>query len=137
MNWEKLVLSAIAGSIGMWILAGLYHEVVMAQFYRTEVHATHEGTGIIFIAYLVLGALMAYIYPIGYKGGKPWLEGMKFGLVMGILWVFPHELVRIGAHGGSITYAFKNVAWHLVEQGVGGIIIAVIYGKSISANPAK
>jgi len=32
----------------MRLLAGLWHEVVMAQFYREQAAASHEGTGIIF-----------------------------------------------------------------------------------------
>ncbi|MCP4132684.1 MAG: hypothetical protein GY754_17090 [bacterium] len=53
-----------------------------------------------------------------------------FGIIIGILWVFPHELVMAGAHHGkSIAYVFKNAAWHMVEQGLGGIITGLIFGK--------
>ncbi len=129
MDIKKLSLAALGGGIGMWLLAGLWHEVIMAAFYSAETAAAHEGTGIIFIAYLVLGLLMAYMYPLGYKGGKPWIEGMRFGILVGILWVFPHELVMAGAHSGPLPYVFKNAAWHMVEQGVGGIIVGLIYSK--------
>ena len=102
----------------------------MAAFYKAETHATHEGTGIIFLAYLILGLLMAYIYPLGYKEGKPVMEGLRFGIIIGILWVFPHELAMAGAHGESLSYVFKNAAWHMLEQGAGGIVIAQIYKKA-------
>ncbi len=49
--------------------------------------------------------------------------------VIGLLWVFPHGLAMAGAHGDSISYVFKNAAWHVVEQGVGGIVIGLVYGK--------
>ena len=113
----------------MWILAGLWHELVMARFYASETDATHEGTGIIFLAYMVLGVLMAYIYPLGYRGGKPVFEGVKFGAIIGLLWVFPHELAMAGAHGDSITYVFKNSAWHMIAQGVGGVVIGLLHGR--------
>ena len=129
MHIKKFVAATLAGGAAMWILAGLWHEVVMATFYASETDATHQGTGIIFLAYIVLGALMAYIYPLGYKGGRPVFEGLRFGLVIGLLWVFPHELAMAGAHGDSISYVFKNAAWHMVEQGVGGLIIGLIYGR--------
>lgn len=48
---------------------------------------------------------------------------------MGITWVFPHELAMAGAHAGtSIPYVFQNSAWHLVEQGLGGLVISFVLG---------
>jgi hypothetical protein len=135
MNIKKFILAILAGSITMWFLAGLWHEILMAKFYTAETDATHEGTGIIFLAYLVLGVLMSYIYPLGYKGGRSIIEGLRFGIVIGLLWVFPHALAMAGAHGTSIIYVFKNVAWHVVEQGVGGVVIALVFG--LDANVVK
>ena len=113
----------------MWVVAGLWHNLIMPALYK-DTHASHEGIGILLIAYLVLALLMAYIYPPGYRGGKPVWEGLRFGIIIGILWVFPHELAMTGAHDGkSILYVFKNTAWHMVEQGIGGIIVGLIYGK--------
>ena len=129
MKIKKVIFSALAGGVTMWVLAGLWHEYLMAKFYIVETHATHEGIGIIFAAYMVLGVLMAYIYPLGYKGGRPIIEGLRFGMLIGILWVFPHELAMAGAHGDSISYVFKNASWHVIEQGIGGIIISLIYGR--------
>lgn len=129
MNIKKFILATLAGGVTMWLLAGLWHKLLMAKFYAGETDATHEGTGIIFLAYMVLGVLMAYIYSLGYKGGRPTVEGLRFGVVIGLLWVFPHELAMAGAHGDSILYVFKNAALHIIEQGVGGIIIGLVYGR--------
>lgn len=114
----------------MWLLAGLWHKLIMVQFYVDKTEATHEGTGIILLAYLILAALMAWLYPRVYKDGQPAIEGLKFGIVIGLLWVFPHELAMAGAHGDSIVYVFQNAVWHIVEQGVGGIVIGVVYDKT-------
>ena len=113
----------------MWLLAGLWHKLIMVQFYASETDASHEGTGIIFIAYVILSFLMGYLYLQTYKGGKHAVEGIKLGAVIGLLWVFPHELAMAGAHGESISYVLKNEAWHIVEQGFGGLIIGLVYGK--------
>ena len=73
MNIKKLALAAVVGGTAMWLLAGLWHKIIMVQFYTNETEATHEGTGIIFIAYIVRGFLMAYMYSRirMYKGGRP------------------------------------------------------------------
>ncbi len=129
MNIMALTLASLAGGISMWLLAGLWHKVIMAQFYARETHASHEGTAIILLAYLILAALMTYIYSLGFHGGRPVMEGLRYGVVLGLLWVFPHELAMAGAHGTSIAYVFKNALWHIVEQGIGGIVIALAYAR--------
>ena len=113
----------------MWLLAGLWHKIILVNFYEAEKGATHEGTLIIFIAYLVLGLLMTYLYRRGYKGDAPVMEGLLLGTVVGILWVFPNELVRAGAHGDSLSYVFINAAWHIIEQGSGGLLVGILYKK--------
>lgn len=129
MNLRLFALSTLAAGTAMWILAGIWHEMVMANFYAVEAHASHEGTGLIFIAYLILGGLMTYLYSLGYRGQRPVIEGLRYGVVIGVLWVFPHELAMAGAHGTSIMYVLQNAAWHMVEQGVGGIVTGVLYAR--------
>ena len=130
MNIKRFFLATILSCLSMWFLAGLWHEVIMVNFYKSEADASHEGTGIILLAYLVLSILMAYMYPLGYKGKKPWAEGLRFGMIIGLLWVFPHELAMAGAHGDSLAYVIKNALWHIVEQGAGGVVIGLVFGRS-------
>ena len=127
MNWRKFVQATLVGGITMWIIAGVWHEIVMVNFYTSEAHSKHEGLGIILLAYMLLGALMAYLYPLSTKGGHLLFESLRFGVVIGLLWVLPHGLAMAGAHGESISYVFKNAAWHMIEQGAGGVAIGLSY----------
>jgi len=125
MTIKQYVIAILASGFAMWALAGLWHKLLAVAFYSRETHASHEGVGIILVAYLVLALIMAYLFPIDKMGETPILTGMIFGAVIGLLWVFPHELAMAGAHGKSLAYVFKNAAWHLVEQGIGGIVMAL------------
>lgn len=132
MTVKKAAVATVTGGVAMWLLAGLWHLVLVPGFYAGRAGASHhDGGWMIAVGYLLLAAVMAVIYPIGYRGGKPLIEGLRFGLLIGLLWVTPHALVRMGAHaggeGGSISYLLINGAWHLIEQGAGGIIVALIY----------
>ena len=129
MNIKKLVLSTFVVGFTMWVISGLWHNLILANFYASANEASHEGIGILLIAYIILGLFMAYLYPLGYKGGKPAIEGLRFGALTGLLWVFPHELAMVGAHGESLSYVLKNAVWHAVEQGLGGIVVGLIYGR--------
>ncbi len=128
MNTKKFILATLVGGITMWIVAGIWHNLIMVNLYES-VHAKHEGLGLMLVGYFILALFMAYLYPLFQKAENIVLNGLLFGGIIGLLWVFPHELVMAGAHDTSIKYVIKNGIWHMVEQGIGGIIIALIYGK--------
>jgi len=125
MTVKQYIIATLASGLVMWALAGLWHKLLAVAFYTRETHASHEGVGIILVAYLFLALIMVYLFPIHKIDGAPILTGLMFGAVIGLLWVFPHELAMAGAHGKSLIYVFKNAAWHIVEQGIGGIVIAL------------
>lgn len=129
MNIKQLTIPSLAGAIAMWLLAGLWHKVIMVQFYSNATEAKHEGTSIILLAYIILSLLISYLFSRIYKGGSHAVEGLKLGAIVGVLWVFPHDLAMAGAHGEPLTYVFKNAVWHVVEQAFGGVIIGWVYGK--------
>ncbi len=126
----RIALGAFVGAIAMWLLAGLWHRVVAKKFYEGDArsHAAHEGIGIIFVGYLVLGLLMAYLYSLLHGAAPSIGSGVRFGALIGVLWVFPHELTMVGAHGKSLRYVLRNGAWHVAEQAVGGMVIALTFG---------
>ena len=119
----KILTSTIVGGLSMWILAGLWHNLILPTVNK-NIHAHHEGIGILLIAYFILAFFMTYVYTLINKKNKPVLEGLKIGILIGIIWVFPHGLAMAGTHDTSILYEIKNTIWHIFEQGVGGIIMA-------------
>ena len=125
----RLLLSTLVGGFAMWVEGGLWHNLIQPIF-DGNVQAHHDGLGIVLIAYFVLAFLMAYIFLLGYQEGKSVvMEGLKIGVLVGILWVFPHGLAMAGTHDTSIIYEFQNTLYHIVEQGIGGLIVALIMVK--------
>jgi hypothetical protein len=127
-NIKKAILSILLCGFGMWVVAGIWHNLILANLYE-DTQATHEGIGLLLVAYFILASFMVYLYSLIYKGNKQIKKGLKFGMIIGLLWVFPHDLALAGAHEISITYAVKNGLVHMVEQGIGGIILAFVYKK--------
>ncbi len=90
--------------------------------------------GYIALGYIVLALLMAYVYPKGYSGGAPATEGLKFGVIIGLLWVLPHGIVLYGVHhSGTRALILVDTTWHVVEQGVGGLVMGLICGRGRTA----
>ena len=81
------------------------------------------------LGYLVLGLLMAYIYPKGYSGGSPLGEGLKFGAIIGLLWWLPTNLVLYGVLDGPFSIVLVDSAWPLVEEALGGAALGLVYGR--------
>jgi hypothetical protein len=118
----------------MCLLAGLWHMLIMDGFYMEHSSAialAEPRMQFIILGYLILGLLMAYIYPKGYGGGGSVSEGLRFGAILGLLWVLPHGVVLHGVEFGAAgLLILVDAVWHMVEEGAGGIVMALIYGSS-------
>jgi len=125
-NFLRSAIAVIASGFAMWVMAGLWHNLVLPAF-NSDVKAHHEGIFIMLIAYFILAGFMTYIYSEIKKKNKI-SSGLKTGILIGILWVLPHGLAMAGAHQTSILYEFQNAFWHLFEQAIGGLVIGMIKG---------
>lgn len=132
-QWKKILISTPACGIGMWIVGGLWHNLILPIFNK-DIEAHHDGLGILLIAYFILAFLMAYLYSIIRSSSDSVPNGLMFGAIIGILWVFPHGLAMAGTHDTSIMYEIKNALYHVVEQGIGGIIISLIFKFSLKSS---
>ena len=128
-QWKKLIISTTASGLGMWIVGGLWHNLILPNI-NSKLEAHHEGIGIMLIAYFILAFLMAFLYLQINKTNNLITDGLKLGVLIGILWVFPHGLAMAGTHNTSILYEIKNGIYHIFEQGIGGIIISLVFKYS-------
>ncbi len=132
MNTKKLLLTFVAGFIVMFAISGLWYLVIMKGFYSeqfADVNRPEYNMVWITIGYLVAAILMAYIYPLGYKGGPPMKEGMKFGLLLGLVMALPISLVNFGVLNVPLTGSLVDTIYQVVEKIAGGITIGLVYGK--------
>ena len=121
------MLATLVGGVAMAFVAGAWHTLLATSFYKENVHASHDGTGIIFIAFIILAFMMAALWSVIRGRFENRWAPVLFGAFIGILWVFPHELVMVGAHGKiELSYVLRNAAWHVVEQGFGGWLIGLV-----------
>ena len=65
--------------------------------------------------YLITAAVMAFVFPIGYKGGSGVAEGLRFGAVIGLLWWLPANVVLSGVYETTVASALVDGVWHIVE----------------------
>ncbi len=128
-KFSRFNIATLVGGFAMWITAGLWHNLILPMV-NENIEAHHEGLVLMLISYIILAFLMATIYSMIRRSENIVLDGLKIGIIIGVLWVFPHGLAMAGAHNTSVFYEIKNTIWHMVEQGIGGIVIALIMGKN-------
>ena len=137
MDIKKFLWASVAGTVVMFLLSGLWHAVILKGFYAAQFGATARPEPVVFfsfLGYLSLAVLMSLVFPAGYKGGSAVKVGFRFGLLMGLLSHLPFSLVF---YANTTSYTLNHVltdsVWHIVEQGIGGIVIALIYARKAQA----
>ena len=78
----------------------------------------------------VIALLMALMYPKGYQGGTPWLEGLRFGVLIAILLVGASAFdyyATLPIAGGTIFVLYIPEFIGLIITGIG---IGAIYGQN-------
>ena len=90
MNYLRILLAGVVGTIVYFLVGGLVFGKLIAKYYApypgvyrsAEMVQTHIPIGLTstFLAVLLLAA----IYAVGYKGGAGAAEGFRFGLLVGI-----------------------------------------------------
>ena len=131
---KKTLFATIAASVVMFSLAGLYTGVLAHDFIVNHVDPTLLRTPpnltLVAFGYFVLALLMALLYPrLVRVSGSSAMCGLRFGLVAGVCWLMPYSLVLFGVYKFPYVALPLDFVWALVEQGIGGLVIGLIYGK--------
>lgn len=137
MNKKNMILAVLAAFAVMFALSGLWHIVLLGDFYSSNDVAlarTEPNMLFVVLGVFILTFIMAIIYPSVYKCGSLLKEGFRFGAVIGIIWALPMQLVFHGIWNLPLSGVLVDSAWHVVEQGVGGIVIAYVYGTGKKNN---
>jgi hypothetical protein len=80
---------------------------------------------------IIQGCILAYLYPLFYKGGSPIGQGIKFGLLMG-LYMFSVSTLANAAKievTSMSTWLMIQTAFHGIQFLIVGPAIGLVYGK--------
>ncbi len=133
MNVNKYLIASISGLVVMFLLGWVGHEYLISSITGLDpfedIMKSEPNVIGIAVAYLVLALLMAYIYPKGIEGDSVFANGLKFGILIGLLFELPMALIFFSVYEGvTISMVITEAVWHMIEQGIGGIVIAYVYG---------
>ncbi len=131
----RTIFAVIAAAAIMFGLAGLWTGVLLRDFIAANINSTMLRTPpnliLVFFGYAVLAVLMALIYrKVVPVTASPAWSGLCFGLISAVYWLMPYSLVLFGVYNFPYVVLPLDFAWALLEQGIGGLVIGLIYGKT-------
>lgn len=88
-----------------------------------------------FTSMILQGLILAFLYPRYFRGGRPLVEGVKFGLIMGTFLFSVSTLANAAKiHVSSMsTWLTIQTAFHLIQFIIVGAGIGLIYGSNSKA----
>ena len=134
----RVLKAAAGGFVAMFVLSYVWYGVVMAGWYETYFANMAAAEGdmsirLIAVGYVIMAFLLAYVYPYGYKGGSGTSEGMRFGVIMGLIIGLPLAFVGAGTSSVELGPSLVDGIYKVVEIGVGGTVIGLLYGTDAPA----
>ena len=141
MNTKKWVIASLVIFLVDQILSFLFHGVFMIGVYEATAHLWRpmEEMGRLmwmsWVSGLIWSFLFVYIFAKGYEG-KGIMEGVRFGLLIGIFFGLPMSLgtyISMPITGGIATAWF---IYTVVDTIILGILAALLY-KPVAAAVAK
>lgn len=133
MNWKKFSLAWVVVFVLVFFLGFLIHGVLLSGQYeelegmmRPEEEAM-SYLPIIVLANLIFAFAFVYIYARG-KEVKPWLgQGLRFGLLVWLIWAVPIFLIDYATTPVPAGLIGMQIGLELVDMLILGMAAAGIY----------
>jgi hypothetical protein len=133
MGVNRVIPAALGYIVLTFIIAAGWHLVLFKPVYDELAIFTRKDPIIpLGVLSIVLQSMVfAHLYPRYLRGERPALEGLKFGVVMGVF-LGSYAVLADGAkfHVSSLpTWLSLESVYYLVQFSIVGIAFGLIYGK--------
>jgi hypothetical protein len=131
---SSLIKAWLAGFVTVFVISFVWYTVLLAKQYEAwEANVARESELLwsIIAGLAVITLLMAYMYPRGYEGGPPLMEGLRFGALIGLIVGAGTGLIVYGAWAVQAAGVIADAVLNLVAFALAGAAIGWAYG----ANP--
>lgn len=131
MKTKNFILAWFSAFVVCFALGYAWHEYFMADFYIEHSERLRNPAidiRVFAVAYIIVTFLMTFLYTNWQKSKRPLIDGLLLGLVTGLLWSLPAPLIDVAyGVGVSLGGIFIDSGWQMLEEGVGGAVMAWSY----------
>ncbi len=130
---KKFILAAAVYIVITMALGMAWHFVFFKELYDS-LGIYNRAEPIIplgFVSMIIQGLVLAYLYPLFYRGGSPIGQGVKFGLLMGVFLFSVSTLANAAKIqvASMATWLLIQTAFHGVQFLLVGAGIGLVYGR--------
>ena len=126
---NKFLLSTLATFLILFVLDFVWYGNLMSNFYPTDGMRASPIWLYLSVGYLIFSLLFSYIYPKGVEGSNKTVQGLRFGILIGLLVGLPFAFIE---HSLSLTpvldIGMVDAFYMAVKFGIAGVVVANIYG---------
>ena len=133
MNMKRFLLTALVVFIVHEFLGFIIHQVLLTPFYQ-ETYSLWRmpeeiNMGLIVLVAAIWSLLFTYIFTKGYEGKGP-MEGIRYGLLVGLLITVPMAFATYAVQPISLSLAMAWFVYGTVQIVVCGLAAALVYERA-------
>jgi hypothetical protein len=130
MNVKRYLLASLAVFVTGLVLEFLIHNVILKATYEPLKHLWRPDMESLMwigpVMGVVMSLLLTYIFTKGYEG-KGIMEGVRFGVVLGLFAMAPMALGTYMMIAIPVSLAVEWFVFGMIEYIVFGIVLAAVY----------
>ncbi len=134
MDIKKFLLPVLAGFVGFMVAGILLEELIFKSYleraFYQPIGASLPAVSLVaFVAPLSIALIMAYLYPRGYEGGSHAVEGLRFGVLLGLFSGIPFVVFIDVMFSIGFGPALVQILLYTLEVAAAGLLIGLVYGR--------
>ena len=137
MTTKNILLGTLAYTLFTFPLAVVWHVVLFKDKYQAFGYFEGEPSFIIGLStILIQGVVLSLLYPFVSFKGRGVVRGLKYSLFLGFFFWTSHVLAFVAKQAicDSILFIAMESFYLLLQFGVYGVFIGLIYAKEIEEN---
>ncbi|MBN2367044.1 MAG: DUF1761 domain-containing protein [Calditrichaeota bacterium] len=132
MNTKRWLITSLVVFVVAQILEFIIHAVILSGIYETTAHLWRSESEmnsmmwIMWLSGLIWAFLFVYIFIKGYEG-RGIMEGVRFGLIIGLFFSIPMSLGSYAAQPIPFSLAVYWFIFGVIEIVILGVVTALLY----------
>ncbi|MCP4397415.1 MAG: hypothetical protein GY801_08985 [bacterium] len=137
MSKKFLGIASLTVFIVTFNLGYVFHDLLLGKWFHqqeAEIAREHFIIPLLAVAFMVYAILISYLFPIYRKyyanSNVMWI-GIRFGLIMGVLWdALQGGIIEVATFKIPFIVFAVDTSYHVfVEGAIAGLLLAFIYKK--------
>lgn len=130
----KLIISTVVVGIILFLLGWIIYGIIFADLFKTYFGHISRGEAdmkiwAIAVANFLQAFFMYLVYSKCYRGGSPFMEGIKFGILIGLLMGLPYVFYYWAGAPVKAIGVIIDGSVMIFMYIVAGIVTGLIHGK--------